>query len=89
MTTEDTREDAPPITPFKGTPDQYAVYLELRKRGVARDKATERATEVGVTLEDIEWNARFGRPPEWKETVQPEEEEARRAAWAYEHEDLA
>ena len=41
----------------------------------------QRAVDRGLTAEDIEWNARLGRPAQWKETVHPETERERRRDW--------
>lgn len=41
--------------------------------------------ERGLTEDDIAWNAKLGRPAYWKETLDPDTEQKRRAEWERRH----
>ena len=68
----------------KLTIGQQAVLDQLKQMG-ATGKYLERAVRRGLTADDIAWNARLGRPPQWIETVHPETEAERRKAWTAAH----
>ena len=60
--------------------------VDLREKLVGLGvRRPDRAIERGLTEEDMLWNERLGRPPEFVETVDPVVEVERRAAWLMQH----
>jgi len=64
--------------------DNPTLLRRLMVGGAKRESA-ERAIADGIKDEDIEWNARLGRPIEFLETQDPDEEAKRRQDYLDSH----
>lgn len=60
----------------------------IKDYGVNRERA-EAKERRGLTEDDIDWNRKLNRPALWKETVDPDAEASRRAAFTRREQDLA
>ena len=68
---------------------QQAVLKQLQDAGVTSKYLERQVVTRKLTADDIDWNVKFGRPLQFKETVHPDVEDVRRKAWTAEHGKLA